>query len=566
MAILQLLNLPNELLFTILSNLPARSILACGASCHRLRAVINGSMLLRGRIRSAKHGIQELLPSGLSLPDFETSMKQWENDWFYFKVGNEVATRSIYRPPQGASGHESLCPTKYKFLMRSGYLIQMHQKENPGWSHMDLSPLRDLRGFIKDPVWTNVRLGDHLNMGGWALDLDQDLVAASLLSTGVPMGRLEIHIIHFTTGKRHKSANITDIQLEFEGKYDRHFGTHIEIMGNYVVILIAHGTSWRKYQTLYLVDWIKGHVIHRQRSSANTYFPVLTSISEDTFVLGLKSDWALALCRITKEGDSLTFCTLRKLKLPDVWYNTRIQLKNFNRAPSGPDNPSAPKRHSTLPFRNSPSESVLSFYVEADRGWNHVPTILFFYVHPSALRALAERVVTPRVSGMRGLCHRLARCTFPSPKTPPITVPWKNWGPETTRWIEPEDIAARQSLSGTRCAISKWAGEEVQLLDFNPTRVRKLEKLAEEVTGWENLRELLKNSQSTISARKYFKHDIVSHLPYFEIRKRGAKGQLLIDDQWVVQTQYDGSESWIFEFADRGHTIWMHSVEERVSK
>jgi hypothetical protein len=28
----------------------------------------------------------------------------------------------------------------------------------------------------------------------------------------------------------------------------------------------------------------------------------------------------------------------------------------------------------------------------------------------------------------------------------------------------------------------------------------------------------------------------VSHLPYFEIRRRRAKGQLLIDDQWVVQT------------------------------
>jgi hypothetical protein len=68
-----------------------------------------------------------------------------------------------------------------------------------------------------------------------------------------------------------------------------------------------------------------------------------------------------------------------------------------------------------------------------------------------------------------------------------------------------------------------------QLLDFNPSRVRILE---EKVTGWKNLR----NSQSTISAKKYFKHNIVSHLPYFEKRGREAKGQLLIDDQWVIQT------------------------------
>jgi hypothetical protein len=229
-----------------------------------------------------KHGIQELLPSGLSLPDFGTSERQWEINWFNLRVGNEMATRSMYRPSQDSPGRESLCPTKYNFLMRSGYLIQMHQKENPGWSHMHLSPLRELRGFIQDPVWTDVRLGNHLTMEGWALDLDQDLVAASLLSwdlssstyapsrshtvsvfsTGVPVGHLEIHTIHFTTGKRHKSANTPEVQLEFEGKYDRPFGTHIEIMGNYLVILLAHGTFWRKYQTLYLVDWIKGHVIH----------------------------------------------------------------------------------------------------------------------------------------------------------------------------------------------------------------------------------------------------------------------------------------------------------------
>jgi hypothetical protein len=79
---------------------------------------------------------------------------------------------------------------------------------------------------------------------------------------GVLVGRLEIHLIHFTTGKCHKSASIPAFQLEFKGKYDSPFGTRIEIMGNYLVILLAHGTYWRKYQTLYLVDWIKGRVIY----------------------------------------------------------------------------------------------------------------------------------------------------------------------------------------------------------------------------------------------------------------------------------------------------------------
>ena len=182
MVTLHILDLPIELLIVIFSSLPARSILACRDSCRRLRKVIENSKLLMGQIWNTEHGIQELLPLGLSPPDFRTSAEQWEINWFNLRVGDEVATRSMYRPSHGSPGRELLCPTKYNFLMRSGYLIQMHQKENPGWSHMHLSPLRELRGFVQDPVWTDVRLGNHLTMEGWALDLDQDLVAASLLS------------------------------------------------------------------------------------------------------------------------------------------------------------------------------------------------------------------------------------------------------------------------------------------------------------------------------------------------------------------------------------------------
>jgi hypothetical protein len=104
------------------------------------------------------------------------------------------------------------------------------------------------------------------------------------------VGRLEIHLICFTTGKRHESANIPAVLLEFQGKYDRSFGTHIEIMGNHVVVLLAHRTSLRKYQTLYLVDWIKGHVIYVSAPPSTTFVlclsKVLTSPIATTFQRG----------------------------------------------------------------------------------------------------------------------------------------------------------------------------------------------------------------------------------------------------------------------------------------
>lgn len=305
----------------------------------------------------------------------------------------------------------------------------------------------------------------------------------------------------------------------------------------------------------------------------------------------------MALCRITKEGDALNFRTICKLKLPDVKRHTSVQLESFDRAPSGPDNPFSPNRHSTLPFRSSPSESVLSFYVRVDRGWSWscVPVILFFYIRPSDLRTLAESAVRVPVSKERGVYHRPAHCHSPSPKTLPITVPWQNWGPKMTRWIKPEKRSTRQSLCGARCAISTSVGltTKVQLLDFNLSRIRKIKNGVEKnPTGLEEQFSVV-DSQSTISARKYFRHDIVSHLPYFERRRSGAEGRLLIDDQWVVQIRQVclfqllqsssmsdlylnifQNDSWRSMVSDQetyasdphGHTIWLHSVSKDKSE
>jgi hypothetical protein len=176
----RLFTLLDEFLVIIFSISPARSVSVCSLYFHRLRVVIDRSELLKWRKWSTEHGIQELLPSGLSLPDLYKNVQKWENRWFHFNVENEVATSSMYRPSQGSPRHRSLCPTKNDFLLRSGHLIQMHEKEGPGWSHIRLPP-PEPREFIQNPVWTEVRFGDRLAMEGWALDLDQDLVTASLL-------------------------------------------------------------------------------------------------------------------------------------------------------------------------------------------------------------------------------------------------------------------------------------------------------------------------------------------------------------------------------------------------
>lgn len=66
------------------------------------------------------------------------------------------------------------------FLLQSGYLIQVRKGKDPGWAYMNLLPEHDLQGYTPALEWKGVHLKGSGIMG-WALDLDQDLVAVSLL-------------------------------------------------------------------------------------------------------------------------------------------------------------------------------------------------------------------------------------------------------------------------------------------------------------------------------------------------------------------------------------------------
>lgn len=177
---MSLLLLPCELLVIILSDLSVdsvHSVLACKASCRRLHDVIMGSLLLKWTILNARCGIHELSFPGSVDNIFRYQIK-WELDWWNFGI-REGVMRSMSGPFQDTPSDSVADPD---FLLRSGYLIHMRQRENPGWSHINLSLQRGLSGFITDPEWTNVHLGSDLKMEGSALDLDQDLVAALLRS------------------------------------------------------------------------------------------------------------------------------------------------------------------------------------------------------------------------------------------------------------------------------------------------------------------------------------------------------------------------------------------------
>ena len=235
------------------------------------------------------------------------------------------------------------------------------------------------------------------------------------------------------------------------------------------------------------------------------------------------------------------------LQLPAVHPKTRTDFTNCNRTPSGAPHSFSTPRSSTLPFRSSPSDSVLAFSVCVSRRDKSFAEFrrLFFYVLPSTLRSLVA-VIVGRASekGREGeskarntasgwLRRRAARARPP----PPIIVSWGEWGPRTTRWVSPSAAFGRQTLSGMRCAFVE-RGWTLRVLDFNPGRLRRVVAVRENGKDGEKvLIRLAVTTPNTIPAGHCFLQDFTSSLPYYELKRNGVKGNFLMDDEWIAQIE-----------------------------
>ena len=123
------------------------------------------------------------------------------------------------------------------------------------------------------------------------VDLERSIDCLEL--HGYRRENIEICLLQFSNGTNHKSANKAAVQLDPFGWYDKGFKTHIEIMGGYLVVLLAQYrfashdrvVPTGRYQTRYFVNWVKGHVI-QVRALPTTVesffeFPMSPAANED---------------------------------------------------------------------------------------------------------------------------------------------------------------------------------------------------------------------------------------------------------------------------------------------
>lgn len=242
--------------------------------------------------------------------------------------------------------------------------------------------------------------------------------------------------------------------------------------------------------------------------------------------MGLKRGWALELCEITEKKGVPRICMRRMLMLPAVQPDTHIILEKFDETSSVTGRPSALRCPPAPPFRDPPSDSVLAFYVGASSRSGEKQKLLFS-VFTSTLRSFTMTI------------KRTTRFRWRKRDIRPFIVPWNEWGPELTRWIDVGDIPMVRALSGARCVISERSTGRVRMLDFNPERLHWIDNWIKRKAGETEGRDWrMGTSPTTILAGEVFKYGIVSKLPYYEVRKTGvgveADFTFLIDDKWFV--------------------------------
>lgn len=255
-----------------------------------------------------------------------------------------------------------------------------------------------------------------------------------------------------------------------------------------------------------------------QVAKPGTYGALVTFLSRDILLFGLKDAFALQVCKLTRAGSEATpiLQTLCLLKLPSLLSSQQItDLRLSQPSPlSGNHRPSSSQQSlSAFPFRSDPEDDIIAFdvYFRDDHGRR-----IIFVAHRRTLCSLAA--------------------TSQGASIPPVTRAWGDWGPRTTHWTELDPLNDTISLAGSRCVLVKYSHLRdhfvLDLRDFNPYRVRARttpNKTATVTMAGTTIH------QAVLSAEPCFEEDVVSELPFLSIRKENVGSRVLLDDEWMAE-------------------------------
>lgn len=366
--------------------------------------------------------------------------------------------------------------------------------------------------------------------------------------------KLEIRVLTVSTGHPHPLAEQPIIFIATKKIPLGIYALRIEIVGDFLILLVIFNERSVNENIFVLVRWKKGetycvgvtthptaiaYILCQLRSGAWGTCAGFSFLSQDTLVISNLIQNTLEVAKIVTNFDDIPHLVpLCVLHLPPLsrGASPRRVSSRIEPHPTGSSPVTIPPP-SDRPFRDKGEDAIIIFNIL----YRHFSGVdqLTFIVHRRALLA--------HIPAEHRACVPFSSATGPTPT--PVQVPWSAWGPTVTRWFEGDNPST--------CFMTRAAGQRAVTLenrtptpiivrDFNPYAVRVASALAStsgqlEQGNWSkqlpNGNQMTLNVEdSVLAAGSIFKEDVRTSLPYIEIMTQGEYDYqgVVIDDERIL--------------------------------
>ncbi|KDQ13508.1 hypothetical protein BOTBODRAFT_56036 [Botryobasidium botryosum FD-172 SS1] len=575
-----MVGLPDEIITSILLELCFTDILLCSSVCKRLHDIIAASSSIQYRIELGRLGYADVPCSDLAASELLARIRKHRIAWENFAWTRSEDFSLQYQPGL-------IWLTSGVLAMLSAERRKITVLRLPSTSSDNgAQPLSYEFDFAVETV---------------AMDPGADLLVLLERPTlsALPGGFCRIHVRSLSTCEPHPSAAVPVHRVSI-GQLPRQHS--LELIGD--TIALFSRIFRLSPASLIILQWRTGlprirmpHSLSSEISSFCFLSPtefLLTRFLDDPLILdkvGSEGTMFIDIYKIPQEGkiypsgSNLHPTHVATFMLPPI--SEHVSIEGFTCTVDLPQSPlsyTAGCRTPDRPFSIPPENRTFSFSLAYEP--DNEPLLLkhALFVHASTLLSYQKyRHTTPAPlalfpSSNPANAHVDAGTTVGNSapandsgsNTRCIVIPWREWGPSNTRWLE-HPYGFHPGCSGSKfgqrvhppldCPLTKVG--LVRVLDFNPHRSRadqdedgvcdaKEDKGSEKTEGAESrdTRYTLIGEGDVMAADvtwttvipkgSPFKEDVYTSLPYREtIKDVGYRGKsILIDEENIVLPQY----------------------------
>ncbi|KAI0353408.1 hypothetical protein OH77DRAFT_1427483 [Trametes cingulata] len=399
-----LLDLPDELLAHIASNLQFHDLLTIQQVCARWRDIVKSNAALQYHIELRVAGMVDNPPSRLVPGERLRVLRAKEEAWRTLDLTDKRSLMLGHRP----SGIYDLT---------GGTLLLGERRVAEGFSGTDAVHTINLHSAFAESgprapptLWSNIDLGKQVIDVGLAIQ-EHDLIAVvtyQYVNEARLLAAVDIHLLKHSTGQPHPAAAKSVIHFDTIHYLPGHCSIMLEISGDTLCFLLNNYFPFINADpvTLVVYNWKTGRPVVGQKRlySDPTMFNSFILLSPDTVVLPIIPMNALEICKFGEElaapppppppGTQQGIFT--KTELPELKTTCVLQLPPLHPGglvlrmtcrcepnPRGPSS-SATSTDKVTPYYSDPEKAVmiLHLHVRLTIGITRVYTMI---VHRSSL-------------------------------------------------------------------------------------------------------------------------------------------------------------------------------------